>query len=87
MENTFQIEEAIGIPSILISYISKPNFYLNEYDELYSATMKCYSKDEEFVCNKEVFFTQEEYDSWGSGNDGEIYIYNLIMEKLGFTKI
>lgn len=87
MENTFQIEETIGIPSILISYISKPHFYLDEDGGLYRATMKCYSIDEKFVCNKEVFFTQEEYDSWGSGDDGDIYIYNLIMEKLGFTKI
>lgn len=82
MENLFQIEETIGIPAKNINYISKPTFFINEEELLYRATIKCYDIDDQFVCNKEVVFSQEEYDSWGAGESGENYIYDLIFKKL-----
>lgn len=84
MDNTFQIEEATVIPAKTATRISKPVFFLDEENSVYRATVKSYNADNELVQNLEVFFTQAEYDAWGTDNE---YIYSLLFEKLGMTKI
>lgn len=84
MENTFQIQEATVIPAKTAIRTSKPVFFLDEENSIYRATVKAYNADNVLVQNLEVFFTQEEYDAWGTDND---YIYSLLFQKLGMTKI
>lgn len=84
MNNTFQIQEATVIPASTATRVSKPFFFLDEENSVYRATVKSYNADNEFVKNLEVFFTQEEYDAWGTDNE---YIYSLLFQKLEMTKI
>lgn len=84
MDNLIRIQQINCSTPVLADYISKPIFRLQEDNGHYSATVKCIDLDGEVVGGKEVFFTQEEYDAWGTDNE---YIYNLILNKLGMTRI
>lgn len=79
MQNTF-IKTVVGVPALTINSVSKPTFFCDEKTGVYRATVDCYDGDT-FICAKETFFTQEEYDAWGTDNT---YIYNLIYTKLNF---
>ncbi len=79
----FKIEQLEIISAKIAVFISQPSFFLNEEKKTYRATVKCYDSNKEFIENKEVAFTQEEYDTWGTENE---YIYKLIHEKLGTTR-
>ena len=80
MTQVFAIEEFTTSPAIVAVYVSQPAFFLDEDAKTYRATVKCYDGERNFVGNKEVTFTQEEYDGWGTDDE---YIYNLLHEKLG----
>lgn len=84
MNNTFQIQETVGIPAVNISQLSKATIFADEENGIYRATTKAYNAQDEFVRNYEAFITQEEYDAWGTDEE---YIYDLICTKLEFTRV
>jgi len=83
MTQVFAIQKFTVVPVVAAMFISKATFFCDEVAGLYRATIKCYDKDKKFIGNKEVFFTQDEYDAWGTDNE---YIYTLICTKLGIVR-
>jgi len=83
MTQVFRTKETVIVSAITAQYISLPTFYLDERNKAYRATMECYNSDKKLVGMKEVFFTQEDYDAWGTDSE---YIYNLIYSKLGIVR-
>lgn len=84
MENTIQILEAIAIPEVKVSKVSVPELFISKETGIYRATVKAYSADDVLVRTYETFLTQAEYDAWGTDDS---YVDNLILHKLGFTRI
>jgi len=84
MENTIQILEAIAIPEVKVSKVSAPELFISKETGIYRATVKAYTKDDVLVRTYEAFLSQEEYDAWGTDDS---YIDNLILHKIGFTRI
>lgn len=80
----FKIDKFKVVSEVIAEYISQPAFFIDEPNSLYRATVKTYDAEGNFIGNKEVSFTQEEYDNWGTDNN---YIYNLIHTKLGTQQI
>ena len=81
---TFKIEQTTAVPAIMMEYISLPTFFLDTLNKNYRATVLCYNSDGVIIASKEVQFTQEEFDAWGTDDK---YIYDLIHEKLGTKRI
>ena len=81
---TFKIEQTTAVPAVTMEYISLPTFFLDTLNARYRATVICYDASGVVVGNKEVQFTQEEFDAWGTDDK---YIYDLIHEKLGTKRI
>lgn len=79
----FKIEQTTAVPAVMMEYISLPTYFLDTLNARYRATVICYDASGGVVGNKEVEFTQEEYDNWGTDDS---YIHNLIHEKLGTVR-
>ena len=84
MENTIQIQP---FHYQSITQISKPIYIIDEITRKYTITIKAYTEENQHVRDFTFEISQEEFDAWGSGEDGDDYIKNLILSKLGFQEV
>lgn len=84
MENTIQIQP---FHYQSISQISKPAYSIDEFTNVFFATVEAFTAENQHVRDYKIELSQEEFDAWGSGEEGDLYIKNLILSKLGFQEL